>query len=101
MFVKRIIIGLLILSFYSCSSESNQNSKKSEEFPDELVKFIPLKTDSIFAGTGGDTWDKMIRERGFILKEGSEWKLWYTGYNPDSIDTHFLGYATSADGINW
>ncbi len=91
-----LVLSLTIL-LYSCSDDK----KNDTEFPNEIVNFTPLKMDSIFAGTGKDTWDKMIRERGFILKEKNEWKLWYTGYNPDSIDTHFLGYATSTDGINW
>lgn len=88
----------LIVFLFGCKNEKDDINT---EFPSELVNFVPLKTDSVFAGTGGDTWDKMIRERGFILKEENIWKLWYTGYNLDSIDTHFLGMATSTDGIVW
>jgi len=43
----------------------------------------------------------MIRERGYILLEGDTYHLWYTGYNNDRIDTHYLGYATSQDGFTW
>lgn len=95
--MEKTIYLILFLSIFifSCKNE------KAQEFPSELVNFIPLKTDSVFAGTGEDTRDKMIRERGFILKEENAWRLWYTGYNKDNIDTHFLGLATSIDGINW
>lgn len=82
----------------------NQSKKTKEiraEFPAELVDFVPYKNNPVFSGTGTTTWDKKIRERGYILKEGNLYKLWYTGYNPDSSDMKFLGYATSMDGIHW
>jgi predicted GH43/DUF377 family glycosyl hydrolase len=69
-------------------------------FPSELVNFKEYPGNPIFTGTNLDTWDKQIRERGFILKEGPNYHLWFTGYSPDS-PTKFLGYATSKDGIRW
>ena len=90
---KLFLLLLPTLALLGC-----QGTKK---FPNELVNFTPLKADPVFAGTGGNTWDNMIRERGFILKEGDVWKLWYTGYNTNRVDMHFLGYATSSDGIHW
>ncbi len=92
------IVTLIALLLLGCQ---DKKIISNPEFPSELVDFIPLKTEAIFAGTGGDTWDKMIRERGFILKGKDDWKLWYTGYNDDSTDTRFLGLATSKDGISW
>ena len=70
-------------------------------FPPEIVDFIPYKNNPVFRGTGTDTWDKGIRERGYILHEGDIYHLWYTGYNHDHGETYFLGYANSHDGINW
>jgi hypothetical protein len=70
-------------------------------FPPEIVDFIPYKNNPVFRGTGTDTWDKEIRERGYILHEGDIYHLWYTGYNHDRGKTYFLGYANSHDGINW
>ncbi len=70
-------------------------------FPAELTRFKPYGREPLFNGTGSATWDKMIRERGFILKEDGIYKLWYSGYNPDSTDEIHLGYATSKDGIHW
>jgi predicted GH43/DUF377 family glycosyl hydrolase len=69
-------------------------------FPSELVNFKEYPGNPIFTGTNVDTWDKQIRERGFILKEGPNYHLWFTGYSPAST-TKFLGYATSKDGIHW
>jgi sucrose-6-phosphate hydrolase SacC (GH32 family) len=70
-------------------------------FPRELTDWVPYEKNPIFAGTGGETWDREIRERGFILREGDTWKLWYTGYDSRKSETKFLGYATSPDGIRW
>ena len=69
-------------------------------FPYELVNFKAYAENPVFTGTNLDTWDKQIRERGFILKEGPNYHLWFTGYSPAS-PTKFLGYASSKDGIHW
>jgi predicted GH43/DUF377 family glycosyl hydrolase len=69
-------------------------------FPSELVNFKEYPGNPIFTGTNLETWDKQIRERGYMLKEGPNYHLWFTGYSPDS-PTKFLGYATSKDGIHW
>jgi predicted GH43/DUF377 family glycosyl hydrolase len=89
------IVFLLLLFGVSC------DYKDKSEFPAEIVDFIPYKNNPVFAGTGTDTWDKQIRERGYILHEGDTYHLWYTGYNHDRSKTKFLGYATSHDGFNW
>ena len=69
-------------------------------FPSKLVNFKAYPENPIFTGKNVDTWDNQIRERGFILKEGPNYHLWFTGYSPAST-TKFLGYATSKDGIHW
>ena len=80
---------------------SQQPHPAMPDFPKALVEWVPYAGNPVFAGTNGDTWDRQIRERGFILREGGRWRLWYTGYNPSRRDTKLLGYATSADGIRW
>jgi predicted GH43/DUF377 family glycosyl hydrolase len=55
----------------------------------------------VFQGTGMETWDKQIREGGYILHEDELYRMWYTGYNEANSDIKYLGYATSEDGINW
>jgi hypothetical protein len=73
----------------------------AEEFPREIVDFVPYGGNPVFAGAGGDAWDSKIRERGYILREADGYHLWYTGYNPNRSDTMCLGYATSPDGLKW
>jgi beta-1,2-mannobiose phosphorylase / 1,2-beta-oligomannan phosphorylase len=68
-------------------------------FPRELVEWESYPGNPLFAGTGQDTWDHEIRERGFLLRDGAQWKLWYTGYDSRKSETKSLGYATSGDGL--
>jgi hypothetical protein len=70
-------------------------------FPPELVSFGPPTAHPVLAGTGADTWDRKMRERGWVMREGGQWHLWFTGYNDARSDSRFLGYATSADGLTW
>jgi sucrose-6-phosphate hydrolase SacC (GH32 family) len=63
--------------------------------------FEPVQTTPIFEAASGQ-WDAKIRERGWVMKDGDVWKMWYTGYDPDKQPlTMKLGYATSKDGITW
>jgi predicted GH43/DUF377 family glycosyl hydrolase len=67
-----------------------------------LSAWKPLPENPVFAGTGRDTWDKKIRERGFILVgDDHAYHLWYTGYAVDKPPTMSLGHATSKDGLHW
>ncbi len=64
-------------------------------------RFQPITDQPVFAGDPGQ-WDAKIRERGWILKEGDLWRLWYTGFDPDQQPPLMkLGYATSSDGLKW
>jgi hypothetical protein len=60
--------------------QPSKKARSSDEFPKEIVQFIPYKNNPLFAGTGTTTWDNQIRERGFILREDSNYYSWYTGY---------------------
>ena len=62
----------------------------------------PIPENPVFTGTGRDTWDRKIRERGYILAgDDGNYDLWYTGYAGDRPATMSLGHATSPDGIHW
>src|SRR3954470_7008835 len=74
---------------------------RADDFPKELVTWTPLEGNPVFKGTGGDTWDRKVRERGFILREDGTFHLWYTGYNDDRSPEKYLGHATSSDGLKW
>ena len=67
-----------------------------------LAKWTPIPENPVFTGTGRETWDFKIRERGYILAgDDGTYRLWYTGYAVDRPPTMSLGLATSRDGVHW
>jgi hypothetical protein len=91
-------LGLAALAAFASAPAASTDAL----FPKELVDWVPDGADPLFAGTGQDTWDREIRERGFIVREGDAWRLYYTGYNTLRGDeTKHLGLATSPDGRQW
>jgi len=73
-----------------------------ENAPWQFTGWVAVADNPVFTGTGKDTWDRKIRERGYILvdREGVH-HLWYTGYAGDRPPTMSLGHATSRDGVQW
>src|SRR5438046_2710775 len=95
--------GLLGLTLAVLASELPAQQTKpaiGEKFPPELVNFVSYGKEPVFAAEPGK-WDAKIRERGWILREGGLYKLWYTGYDGTQDGLRMLGYATSPDGIRW
>ncbi len=104
---------LSLSSIWACQNQPTQTGKaasgqasptmeadSSPAFPSELVNFVPISENPVFTGSEKGQWDEHIRERGFILKEGELYKMWYTGFKTERQSLQ-LGYATSTDGINW
>lgn len=93
----------VFVGFAALSETAYAQGGNKLPFPSELVNFKPYKGNPVFAGTGNPAdWDEKIRERGFILHEGTDYYMWYTGYDKKTDkEMKYLGYATSKDGINW
>ncbi len=100
-FAGCVVLLTLGANFCCASERPDTKSSNQKAFPPELVRFSPYPKNPIFAGTGTNTWDSLIRERGYILREGNTYYLWYTGYNKNRSGTMRLGLATSTDGITW
>lgn len=102
---KRTLLSLCLSSWAVACCAAGAAVGQSPQFPSELVEFGPASRDPLFAGGGPGAWDRDLRERGWIRKEGGCWHLWYTGSNPDfsraQLPVRRLGYATSCDGLNW
>jgi predicted GH43/DUF377 family glycosyl hydrolase len=95
------LIGCFLF-FAACKPAPQVNDGRAGfQFPSELVDFVAYENNPVFKGTGTGTWDQMIRERGFILKEDGEYYLWYTGYKGGEEAEKHLGLATSTDGLSW
>ena len=92
---SNLLILITTLLFWSCHTKSKTQAKKNDAlknsevvedpvpFPKELVHFQTFSENPVFEGTGEPTWDQKIRERGYILKEGDTYHMWYTGLRPD------------------
>ncbi len=100
---KIILVNLLAATFIvsACKVKKKKELDQVFKFPSELVDFTPSNNNPLFTGTGKETWDSSIRERGYILKEDGIYKMWYTGYDGIDSSVKHLGYATSSDGIEW
>jgi len=100
-----IFLFLLFEGTQLVQANPNVPAKKSADpkFPVELVDFATYEKNPVFTGSGTNTWDQLIRERGCILKEDGAYHMWYTGYSKkDGKDSEsHLGYATSPDGLKW
>ena len=95
---------LIFAMFIAFVQQSAFGQEANQLFPDELVKFQPIEANPLFQGRGPGFWDERIRERGWIMREGDNWFMWYTGVEggggSDGPDLK-LGYATSTDGLHW
>ena len=88
-----LFVVVLILAPVTCSAD--------ELFPPELTKFEPIASNPVFTAQGEGHWDVKIRERGWIIREGDLWRMWFTGYDGTRPGQKMLGYATSRDGLSW
>jgi len=73
----------------------------ADRFPPELTRWEPIAAAPVFTGAGEGHWDARIRERGCILRDGDQWRMWYTGYDGSRDGLKMLGHAMSSDGITW
>ena len=89
-------LGVMTLVLLALSTASGQNVK----FPPALTNFASPGKEVFVAG-GPGKWDTKIRERGWILRDGNHYHMWYTGYDGTRAGTKKLGYASSDDGIRW
>lgn len=97
---KRVVIAFVLMAIAAVSAVAAPPGD-SAVFPPELVEFTPLDINPVFTGAGEGHWDVKIRERGWIIREGQQWKMWYTGYDGTRPGKKMLGYATSDDGLAW
>lgn len=90
------LVYLVLCILHSCSVV-----RADDLFPRQFARFEPSRDNPIFTAQGPGHWDVKIRERGWILRDGETWHLWYTGYDGTREGLKMLGYATSKDGLAW
>lgn len=89
---------LLVILFYDVTQPA---FAEEITFPKALTQFVPYQKNPVFEANGPGHWDVKIRERGWILKEGDLYQMWFTGYDGTRPGLKMLGYASSCDGIHW
>lgn len=105
-FFNTQVVKLSVIRLWTClvllgSALRAQEGANTSQFPDELVSWQPQNGNPVLQGEGAGRWDVRIRERGWILREGQEFRLWFTGYDGTRDGIKLLGYATSTDGMKW
>jgi sucrose-6-phosphate hydrolase SacC (GH32 family) len=85
----------------NANSSAGASTLVASKFPRELVEWAPRSGNPVFRAAGPGHWDAKIRERGWILRDGGLFHLWYTGYDDARDGIKRLGHATSLDGIHW
>ena len=100
----KLICPIITFFLFSACTKPAGNSETTasdtSQYPSEIIDFAAAEKNPVFSGTGANTWDSVIRERGYILRESGLYHLWYTGYRDINKEKH-LGYATSPDGLVW
>ena len=93
-----IVAGIAVFILFDVASVC---VRADDLFPAELTRFVSSDKNPVFTAAGAGHWDVQIRERGWILRENNQWKMWYTGYDGTRPGQKKLGYATSTDGLTW
>jgi hypothetical protein len=83
--------ALVLAGAVTLSIAGETTGPTDDRFPPELVAWVPDARNPLLEGTGRGTWDREIRERGFILSEPDGWRLWCTGYDSRRSETKSLG----------
>jgi len=101
--IESAIICLLFASDSLPAKEPQRQSAGAESvaFPIELTHWTPRPGKPVFVAREPGNWDAKIRERGWILRNGDAYHLWFTGYDGTRSGLKRLGHATSRDGIHW
>jgi hypothetical protein len=101
----QIHFSILLLAFFLFHSVIHAQESAAQKIPDFLTGWHALAgKNPVFQGSGGEEWDARIRERGWVVRVGDQWRLYYTGYNATknaTTDLRRLGLAVSTDGITW
>jgi hypothetical protein len=71
----RCALGAATFSAAIITTPPPSGSADAGEFPAELVEFGPPSATPLFAGGGPDAWDRDLRERGWIVREGSQLQI--------------------------
>src|ERR1700731_1308724 len=84
-------IALAVIGLWGTAARLRGGVERAE-FPPEITRFAPASENPVFKAGGPGSWDAKIRERGWILREGTLWDLFYTGYDGTREGIKRLGH---------
>jgi hypothetical protein len=84
-----------------CVVAKGEAARAAANFPAELTQWAPRRGNPVLTAGGAGHWDAKIRERGWIVREGDVYRMWFTGYDGSEHGMRRLGYACSTDGLHW
>ncbi|MCP4668467.1 MAG: hypothetical protein GY849_19150, partial [Deltaproteobacteria bacterium] len=87
--IKKPAIMVLLLAFGALALPFGANA---------VVDWTKYASNPVLTPGGAGTWDEEDLDRPALIKDGATYKMWYVGGN-NTVEQ--IGYATSADGINW
>jgi len=89
---------LLFILFAGSQAPSNIQNRGDSEPVEININRDPVASNKT-AGSPGPGWDGRLVIDPVVIKDGSLYKMWYTG---EGLDWKWrIGYATSPDGISW
>ena len=88
--MNRNFFSLILVGFFSFSTLCAPTSA-DDLFPAELVRFKAFEKNPVFTAQGKGHWDVEIRERGWILREGDTYHMWFTGYDGSPTGLRMIG----------
>lgn len=63
--------------------------------------WIKHNNNPVLIGGPSNAWDGGRVYYHFVLFDGAQYHMWYTGYSPTLNAPTAIGYATSPDGLHW
>jgi predicted GH43/DUF377 family glycosyl hydrolase len=85
--------------WYAASSIASTSKKIGYATSPDGTIWTKYGTAPVLSPGAAGSWDANGASFPIVIKEGSTYKMWYTGVDASSIGR--VGYATSPDGITW
>lgn len=86
--------------WYAGNNDGSNNYKIGYATSTDGTSWTKHASNPVLTVGAGAAWDNLSVRKPTVIKDGSTYKLWYSGTQTNNSDYH-LGYATSSDGITW
>lgn len=94
--------GSSFMMWYSGEDKNGNDNIGLATSPDGISWSRYSGNPVLKVGASGQ-WDHNSVNEAAVLREGSQYKMWYTGqlYYANGSYQEYIGYATSPDGVSW